>query len=248
MAYKIYIKTNIFYIHDTVTDYLYEGHAKDVLARRQTPSSTNFYFNGVNQFQTSKAVSFSDIQDENGDAYTDLSTFVTFLEDNTGKSSAQEGAQITGWGSYTDTLYTSVSPLVLTGGAAYVNLTNNKGSFLETQKPTDVDTFYDGTTITGRFGDSIMITISFAVKPTTNQSTRVTVIPDIGGVVGEITDYEKDETFSKGLNIVQRYLNSFGAYTYDTWEANGAQLKIKADQNAEIYNIRYLINRLHKAF
>ena len=155
--------------------------------------------------------------------------------------------QYTGWGSYTDTLYTSGSPLTLIAGDPYVNLPNNAGSVNETQIPIDITTFYNGSTILGREGDGLNLTISFAVNPTTNNTTRVTVAPDIGGAIGIIEDYEVDTTFSRGLGVVQRFLKSYDAFTLDTWQANGATLKIKADQGCEIYGIRYLFTRTHKA-
>lgn len=153
----------------------------------------------------------------------------------------------TGWAAYTDTQYTEGSPLPLFGGDPVVNLPNNAGIVLDTYKPADIDTLYDGSAITGREGDSIIITISFAVKPTTAQPTRITTVPDIGGAIGEIEDYKNDITLGKGQNVVQRYLSSYNAYTLDTWEANGATMKIQSDQNCEIYGIRYLITATSRA-
>ena len=156
-------------------------------------------------------------------------------------------ANYTGWASYTDTQYTSGVPFSITGNDTYVNLPNNAGTVLDTQLPIDVSTFYNGTVITGREGDGISISISFAVRPTTTQTTRVTVVPDIGGAIGEIEDYASDVTLSRGSGIVQRFLLNFNAYTLDTWELNGATMKIKADQNCEIFGVRYLITRTHRA-
>lgn len=193
---------------------------------------------------------FDELLDSLGVPFATIDDLVTWLSDNLGFNSALGGssAMFSGWGVYDDTSLSSGVPLSLTAGAAYVPIPNNAGSKYELQKPIDVTTFYDGTGITGRNGDSILITISFAVRPLEAQPTRVTVVPDIGGGIGEITDYERDSTFSKGVNIVQRYLSTFNAYTLDTWEANGAILKIKSDRNCEIYDVRYLISRVHKAF
>lgn len=152
----------------------------------------------------------------------------------------------TGWGAYSDTQYTEQNPLILSAGVQ-VNLPNNAFNKLETQLPTDISTFYDGTVITGRFGDGLNITLSFAVKPITTQVTRITTVPDIGGAIGEIEDYKHDEVFDKGNGVEQRYLKAYDAYTYDTWEANGATMKIEASHNCHIYNIRYLLTRTHKA-
>ena len=48
MAYKIYVKSNYFYINDTVTNILYEGLSKDVRVRRKFADSDDFYFDNVN--------------------------------------------------------------------------------------------------------------------------------------------------------------------------------------------------------
>lgn len=207
--------------------------------------------NIVKNLVTDNTISYADIgsfEDRHGNPWNE-ETFRDFLDSNTGTDGVLYYANSTGWGVYGDNALTEGTPLSLTGGAAYVNLPNNAASKIETQKPVDIDTFYDEsiTKITGRNGDGLNITLSFAVKPTTNQVTMVTVVPDIGGAIGEIEDYARDVSFSKGQNVEQRYLSSFDVYTLDTWEANGAQLKIKADQNCEIYNVRYLLTRTHKA-
>lgn len=156
---------------------------------------------------------------------------------------------LNGWSVHTDTQYTSAAPLSITGNSTYVNLPNNSGSKIETYKPIDIPKLYDEVAqkITGRKGDSILVGISFAVKPTTATATSVTVIPDIGGAVGEIPDYAEDQVFAKGQNVVQRFYHLFDAYTLDTWEANGAQMKIKANAAVEIYNIRYKITVITRA-
>jgi len=84
MAYKIYTKSNYFYIVDTENDKIFEGLAKYVRVRKEFVDSTDFIFENVNGFSTSNSVPFASIQDENGDAYSDLATFVAFYEANTG--------------------------------------------------------------------------------------------------------------------------------------------------------------------
>jgi hypothetical protein len=84
MAKKIYVKSNYFYIVDTETDKIFEGLAKDVRVRKEFVDSTFFFFDNVNGFSNLASVSFSDIQDENGDAYADIDAFVSFYEANTG--------------------------------------------------------------------------------------------------------------------------------------------------------------------
>jgi hypothetical protein len=84
MAKKIYVKSNYFYIVDTETDKIFEGLAKEVRVRKEFIDSTSFFFDNVNGFSNLASVNFSDIQDENGDAYADIDTFISFYEDNTG--------------------------------------------------------------------------------------------------------------------------------------------------------------------
>ena len=151
-----------------------------------------------------------------------------------------------GWADYVDGIYTSASPLTLSAGVK-ITLPNSATVIRDSQKPIDVSTFYDNTTssITGRNGDGINIDIEFKAKPTTAAVTKLTVAIDIGGAVGEI--YTRDFIMSKGNGVVHYYLSSFNAYTLDTWQANGGKVKIVSDATAQVYDIRYVITRTHKA-
>ncbi len=180
----------------------------------------------------------------------------TDINDGTGDTLREGGQKIndnfeevekfTGWGVYNDTTYTDVSPFTLSTGAA-VALPNNKGSLIESQKPSDITTFYDGSVITGKNGDALNITIEFRCRPTTGASNvRMQVKLDIGGSVGVL--YPRDFTLTKGSGVEHNYLSSFNVYTLDTWEANGATIYSEAfNSDIEIYDIRYLITRVHKA-
>lgn len=88
MRYKIYINSNIFYIEDTEdSNRLYEGHAKDVLLRRENTVSTSIAFTNVNNWDRTKVIHFTTDVDLTDAPYTDFATFVTWAEENTGKSS-----------------------------------------------------------------------------------------------------------------------------------------------------------------
>lgn len=90
---KAYVRGNYFYLEHQNS--VYEGLAKEVLVKRQTPTSDVFYFKNLNNW-TDIGVSIGDLQDEAGNAYT-LSSFVDFYEQNTGKSSgggSGEGLQL----------------------------------------------------------------------------------------------------------------------------------------------------------
>ena len=100
-------------------------------------------------------------------------------------------------------------------------------------------------TITGRNGDGINITIEFKLRPTTSSNTRVTLAIDIGGAVGEI--FPRDFVLAKGNGVEHFYLSSFNAYTLGTWEANGGSVRVSSTAPVQIYDIRYVITRTHKA-
>lgn len=101
--------------------------------------------------------------------------------------------------------------------------------------------------ITGRNGDGLAITIEFKVRPTSAASdVRIQVTIDIGGAVGEI--YPRDFALAKGNGFEHYYLSSFTGYTLDTWETNGGKIKVEPfNSNVEIYDIRYVLTRTHKA-
>lgn len=156
----------------------------------------------------------------------------------------------TGWGNYVDTQYTSASPFSVSADTI-TNLPNNKGSVIETQKPYDVDTFYDGTVIKGRNGDGILVTIDFIATPTNTATTYVEVWIDITGGTGIPSNlanlYKRIVSFPKG-NGVDRPINfTFGAYTLNTWEANGGVVKVLANGSFNAHDIRYVVHRTHKA-
>ena len=153
----------------------------------------------------------------------------------------------TGWAVYNDTTYTTGSPFLVTAGAPSQALPNNAASKIETQLPIDVATFYNGTTITGRNGDAILITIEFRCRPTTASSDiRIKTAIDIGGSIGEVYPYEFNLT--KGSGQEHDFLLTVNAYTLDTWETNGGTIKVEAfNSNIEVYSIRYVISRTHKA-
>ena len=160
---------------------------------------------------------------------------------------AEKANDYTGWADYVDGVYTSSNPFELTPGNK-VLLPNAANTIRDSQKPVDITTFYDSTNkkITGRNGDGVNILIEFKAKPTsTTAITRLTVSIDIGLASGEI--YNQDFLLEKGRDVEHFYLSSFDAYTLDTWETNGGEVKIVSTAAADIYDIRYIITRTHKA-
>ena len=82
MSYKIYTKSNYFYIVDNDTNNVFEALSKDVRVRKRVLSSDYFTFDNVKDF--SKTISFSEIQTEQGVSYSSISAFIEFYENNTG--------------------------------------------------------------------------------------------------------------------------------------------------------------------
>lgn len=155
-------------------------------------------------------------------------------------------ANYTGWADYTDTIYTSGSPFTVTASTV-ASLPNNAGTSNETQLPVDVPTFYNGTTITGRNGDGIAVTIEFKCRPAgVAANPRLNIRVDIGGAVGEI--FQGDFLLNKGSGVEHYFLRTFTGYTLGTWEANGGIIEVEAfNEDIEIYDIRYVITRTHRA-
>ena len=151
---------------------------------------------------------------------------------------------VTGWGDYVDTQYTSIAPFSILADTDTL-LPNNRGTVIETQKPSDVTTFYDGTKITGRNGDGILITVDCILNPTNVNTTIAEVWFDIGGTVGQL--YRRVISFPKGVGIERPLDFSIAGYTLGTWQTNGASVYIRANGTLDIYKIRYVITRTHKA-
>lgn len=187
------------------------------------------------------------------DVFFNTTTIAAWLDTNTGTNvvgipTDSVYSNYTGWAVYNDGAFTTGSPFSV-GSGSKVTLPNNSATSIESQLPTDVSTFYNSTDslITGRNGDGVSITIEFSVRPTTAASNvRVRTTIDIGGAVGEIYPYEFQMT--KGQNVEHYFLEVINGYTLGTWEANGGKVKVEAINGPiEIYTIRYVVTRTHKA-
>lgn len=146
-----------------------------------------------------------------------------------------------GWGAYVDDQYTFASPFSIAANTDTI-LPNNAGaSTIETYKPNDITTFYDGTVITGRTGDGISLTIEMKVTPSV-AANYVELWIDIGGSIEPL--YRQISSFPKGAGVERNIVfNVASAYTLDTWEANGGTVYVRSDGGCDIYGIRYLIAR-----
>lgn len=151
-----------------------------------------------------------------------------------------------GWAEYQDTIYTSGSPYLLTGGFDVV-LPNNAGVIRNTQKPIDISTFYDSGNqkILGRNGDGLNVFVYFSAAPATAIQTYMDMWIDIGSPVGEL--YRRTFSFPRGIGIKAGVSMSIAGFTLDTWEANGGSVYVSSNYNLNIWDIRYILTRTHKA-
>lgn len=154
----------------------------------------------------------------------------------------------TGWYDYTDSQYNESNPFVMSGGVEYTMPNDAQGFLTRGQLPEDNDYpngFYNGTHILGKWNDSLLITVDFKAKSTSGTDSYIEVWFDIGGGIAPL--YKRINTFPKGNNVERPITLTTNVYTLNTWEQNGALVKVFSDDNAEIYDIRFVISRMHKA-
>lgn len=174
-------------------------------------------------------------------AYTEAS-LNSFLRQNTGLTNELVSISATGWASYVDTMYTSVSPFSVSAGVT-VALPNNAGTIIDNQKPDDITSFYQSGKITGRNGDNLNAMFYFwAIPSATNAELDIWV--DIGGSIGAI--YVQTIYF-RGTSPKGVLYSLPSAYTGATWETNGGTIYIKPSVNMQFYGMTYNFDRSHKA-
>jgi hypothetical protein len=149
----------------------------------------------------------------------------------------------TGWGNYRDTVYTIGSPIVVTQGTI-INLPNNAGAVIETYLP-DGQSLYDGTQIVSLgIGDAYVIRVGFVTR-NNNINGKFELELDFGGTLSSFT---ATFNFQRGVNVPTRYSDTQLYFTLNTFFANGGTLKIESlIGDTTIYNISYVISRIHKA-
>lgn len=203
--------------------------------------------------KVTKPLMWTGFVDSNGAAFASEAALIAWLRTNTrsfsaggSSSSTTDANSVTGWADYVDTEYTTGSPFVLTSGQK-ATLPMNGGTIRDLYLPGEIDSLFNraDTAIIGREGDAIAINIEFQVRPTSAATDiRVKTTIDIGGAVGEI--YPREQSLTKGNGVEHFYLTTTGAYTLDTWEANGGKIKVEAINGpVEIYNIRVVVFILH---
>ena len=153
--------------------------------------------------------------------------------------------QQSGWASYVDTAHVNAGTAFTIPANTDTLVPNNAGTVIDSQKPTDITTFYDGTVITGRNGDSLDMMLYFKAIPSqVNQYIDIWV--DIGGAIGEL--YRQTFSFPRGAGVERGILYSLpSAYTLGTFAANGGTVYARSNATVDIHSINYNFDRSHKA-
>ena len=165
----------------------------------------------------------------------------------------EDGIGRTGWGAYRDTQYPDDENTFSVSQNTDTILPNNSATKIETQLPTDIDSFvetidlgtYEHSKILGRTGDSIDTLLYFKAIPS-NTNQWVDVWLNIGGDIGEI--YRQTFTFPKGSGVARSVVYALPSlYNLATWEANGATIYVRSNHTLQVFDIRLNVDRTHKA-
>lgn len=252
MSYTLSIQGNFLVIADTLTPFnevFRAPRAKCNFVSYQKSAIDYFDFRTESGFfvKGETTYAFSDLIDaRTGLAFTSVAELQEFLSLNLGAQlNPVQVIKTTGWATYVDTAYPNSGTPFSVSADTDTALPNNKGTVIETQKPEDVTTFYDGTVITGRNGDNLDVMIFFkAVPSAVDQWLDIWI--DIRGSIGEL--YRQTFTFPKGAGVERGVLYALpSAYTLDTWEANGGKIYVRSNHTLDIYAINYNLDRSHKA-
>ena len=250
MGWILSIKGNYFNAVSSTEPFIFHDYPlKGITISKIDTTDSDFRFS-YNDIIFLDNVNIADLTAENGTDFTDLASFEDWKNLNTGFVNEPSGSinnNITGWGSYVDTVNVDLGTAQVITADTDTILTNNAGSKIETQLPAHVTTFYDSSTnkITGRNGDNLDAMIYFKAYPSSvNQYMDIWI--DIGGVIGEL--YRQTFNFPKGASIERGILYSLpSAYTLGTWEANGGTIYVRSNAELSIYGKNYNFDLSHKA-
>ena len=151
-----------------------------------------------------------------------------------------------GWGLYSDTVFTELSPQMFSGGV-WSPISVNAGFKIETYLPLTPDgqtptPLYDGGKMTPpSIGASFSAALSFIAKSDNTNGTFDVGI-DIGGSVGLI--FINSHVFPKGSGQYHEFDLSLNGFFLDTFFTNGGvvKLKPKTGQTVELYSASFLIS------
>ena len=156
----------------------------------------------------------------------------------------------TGWASYIDGEYTEASPfsLLAAGGAQTLPNDASDTRTLLSQLPFDHRErgLYhpESQRLQGFNGDGLIVTISFRIQRQAGTgifNTTVELEPN-GGI-----DPEYRQDFQNAGAAAVRLSYVTGICTCPIWANNGAEVRITCDSDVNIYDIQFLIHRVHRA-
>lgn len=145
-----------------------------------------------------------------------------------------------GWASYID----GGSPQALAANTDTI-LANDAGTVLDSQKPSDIAEFYDGTVIVGRNGDGLGVHVQLTFTPDDGTASMLWIWVDIGGAFPPL--FTATFPVTLGASMDHSFSHSFFAYNAATWEANGGTVYVRADGPGVITGKIFDFHRLHKA-
>tara|TARA_R110000868_G_scaffold261078_3_gene519184 strand:- start:888 stop:1616 length:729 start_codon:yes stop_codon:yes gene_type:complete len=142
-----------------------------------------------------------------------------------------------GWGDYTDT-HTSGTPITLTGGAGFIQLTNNKGIYNESALPYGVTTLWNSSTnvisLLGlSIGDIVGVRATLvATIATSNTELDIELAGGASGAaftvpIGKATNYKTAKAYS-----ISAYTEFYIGST-DVLE-NGVMIKASAEKTCSV--------------
>ena len=153
----------------------------------------------------------------------------------------------TGYGTYSDSQYTSSSPLVIPNDGEFheINIDSLKLK-AESQLPFGITTFYkDGKITPGDSGDGYSFSLGFKGTSSINNGSATFAI-DIGGSFGRI--FPRNFRFPRGTSSIHDFYLTSQGYAGDTFLANGGKVVISSDSGiSSIYDIVLQVHRTHKA-
>lgn len=162
--------------------------------------------------------------------------------DANGNASWGPDGCFTGWESIQDDTHTTT---VLADDTVTIPIFRDV--VVNSQLPCGIDSLWNmaDSTVIGREGDALCVSLDFTIVQTTNNATEFKWWFNIGGSIGILYPTTYDQ--NKGIGVEKEYNKTTTVYTLDTWEANGGKIQFTTDQDMEVSNVRINIFRIHKA-
>lgn len=177
-----------------------------------------------------------------------MTTSVNYQNPFSKESLQLNSQEMTGWAQYGDTEYEELSSFVVNAGDN-LPLPNNAGLVLSSQIPVATDPLYSG--VSGKItpdkeGDAYLLRIGFK-RFTTSNTGYGEITLDIGQATPILT-IPVNFPRGSGSNNTSSFVVTELIFSGSDFVTNGGQLFYESVRgNTSIYDIRYLISRIHKA-